>query len=365
MEIGLFLTNQQVVGADQIQALDEQLTLVRAARDAGWHSVFAGQHYLSEALTHIQPVPYLARLSAEAGDMQVGMGILLLALQNPLDVAENFASLDVVTGGRLIFGVGLGYRDVEYEAFGIGKKGRVARFEANLDIILRLWSGEEVDADLPWCRLDRAKLNLLPVQRPHPPVWMAANSDAAVERAARLADTWMVNPHATASTIRRQVDLYRQAREKAGTGPGSGLPVTREIFCAKDRRTALELAAPYLAEKYRTYAKWGQDKVMPEPESFDIAFEKLAEQRFIVGSPEDCLEALLPWRDKVGVDHFIFRSHWAGMPLSSSLGSIELLAKEVVPVLQAAPSGRGRAGARTGKTLKHVGRSPRNSVLLP
>lgn len=335
MEIGLFLTNQQPLGADQVRALDDQLHLVRAARDAGWDSVFAGQHYLSESLTHIQPLPYLARLSSEAGDMRIGLGILLLALQNPLDVAENFASLDVVTRGRLTLGVGLGYRDVEYDAFGIGRTGRVARFEANLDIVLRLWAGEEVDADLPWCRLAGARLNLLPVQRPRPPLWMAANSDGAVMRAARLADAWMVNPHATASTIRRQVDLYRATRAETETGPGAGLPVMREIFCARDRATAVELAAPYLAEKYRTYAKWGQDKVMPEPESFDIAYEDLAQQRFIVGSPDDCLEALLPWRDEVEADAFIFRTSWAGMPVGSSRDSVDLLAKEVVPVLKA------------------------------
>lgn len=337
MRIGLFLTNQQPLGTDQVTAFAEQLELVRTARDAGWDSVFAGQHYLSESVTHIQPLPYLARLSSEAGDMRIGLGILLLALQNPLDVAENFASLDVVTGGRLTLGVGLGYRDVEYEAFGLGKVGRVARFEANLDILLRLWAGEEVDADLPWCRLSAARLNLLPAQQPRPPIWMAANSDAAVQRAARLADAWMVNPHATISTIRRQAELYRTTRVQSGTGLGSGLPVMREIFCAKDRATAVELAAPYLSEKYRTYAQWGQDKVMPEAESFDIAYDQLAEERFIVGSPEDCLEALLPWRDEVQADAFIFRTHWAGMPMLSARHSIELLAKEVVPVLQQGP----------------------------
>ncbi|KRE40779.1 LLM class flavin-dependent oxidoreductase [Knoellia sp. Soil729] len=334
MQIGLFLTNQQPLGTDQVRALDEQLELVRTARDAGWDAVFAGQHYLSESLTHIQPLPYLARLSSEAGDMRIGLGILLLALQNPLDVAENFASLDVVTGGRLTLGVGLGYRDVEYDAFAIGRTGRVARFEANLDIVLRLWAGEEVDADLPWCRLSSARLNLLPVQQPRPPLWMAANSDGAVRRAARLADAWMVNPHATVSTIRRQVDLYRETRSEAGTGAGAGLPVMREIFCGKDRATAVERAAPYLAEKYRTYARWGQDKVMPGDESFDIAYEELAQQRFIVGSPEDCLEALLPWRDEVGADALIFRTHWAGMPLDSARDSVNLLAQEVVPVLK-------------------------------
>jgi alkanesulfonate monooxygenase SsuD/methylene tetrahydromethanopterin reductase-like flavin-dependent oxidoreductase (luciferase family) len=333
MDIGLYVTNQQELGTDQRRALEGQLTMVRAARDAGWQSVFAGHHYLSEALTHIQPLPYLARICADAGDMKIGMGVLLLALENPVSVAENFASLDVVSGGRLVFGVGLGYRDVEYEALGIAKEERIARLVANLDVVTRLWAGEKVDADLPWCRLNGASLNLLPIQRPRPSLWMAANSDAAVRRAARLADAWMVNPHATTETISRQLGLYRHEREEAGTGAGQGIPVMREIFCGSDRKTATELAAPYLSQKYRTYSKWGQDKVMPESESFDIEYNQLARQRFIVGSPEDCIEALLPWRDELGIENFIFRTHWAGMPVESSLRSIELLSREVLPAL--------------------------------
>jgi alkanesulfonate monooxygenase SsuD/methylene tetrahydromethanopterin reductase-like flavin-dependent oxidoreductase (luciferase family) len=335
VKFGLFLTNQQPLGADQGRALAEQVRMLHAARDAGWHSVFAGQHYLPADVTHIQPAPYLAHLAHEAGDMRIGMGILLLPLHNPLDVAETFASLDVVTGGRLIFGVGMGYREVEYSAFGIDPVDKVKRFEANLDIILRLWAGEEVSADLPWCRLDAARLNLLPLQQPRPPVWMAANADGAVKRAARQADAWMINPHATAGTVRRQVELYHQTRTAAGRGKGHGLPVLREIFCAKDRKTAIERAAPFIAQKYKTYATWGQDKVMPEPESFDRAYEELAEDRFIVGSADDCIAALLPWRHEVGVDHFIFRTHWAGLPVEDSLSSIDLLSREVIPALEA------------------------------
>ncbi|MFF5987242.1 LLM class flavin-dependent oxidoreductase [Prauserella flavalba] len=334
MKVGIFLTNQQRPGTDQVRALGEQLTLLRAARDGGWDSVFAGQHYLSEGVTHIQPLPYLARLAAEAGEMRVGIGILLLALQNPVEVAENYAALDVVTGGRLIFGVGLGYREVEYNALGVPPEDKVRRFEANLGIVRRLWAGETVDADLPWCRLDGAKLGLLPVQRPGPPVWMAANSDGAVRRAARLTGTWMINPHATVDTISRQADLFRAEAAAHGRPEPAERPAMREIFCAEDRATALERAMPYLSDKYRTYAQWGQHRVMPGRESFDIPYEQLAEQRFVVGSPEDCVRALLPWRDELGVDHLILRTQWAGMPVEHSLRSVELLSREVLPVLR-------------------------------
>lgn len=326
VRIGLYLTNQHQRGYDAQRALADQLALMRAARDGGWDSVFAGHHYLSNEIAHFQPLPILARVAAEAGEMQIGTGIWLLALHNPLDIAESMATLDVITGGRLIFGVGLGYRDIEYEAFGIGKR-RIGRFEQNLDIITRLWTGETVNTDLPWCRLSDATLSLRPVQQPRPPIWMAANSDRAVERAARIADTWLINPHATLETVSRQLALH---------SPSSAtrtLPAMREIFCARDRETAVRRAAPFLASKYQTYAEWGQDKVMPERDSFEQPYAELAEQRFIVGSPADCLAALKPWV-ALGVDHFVLRTHWAGMPAEHAVESIQLLSDEVLPVLR-------------------------------
>ena len=330
----LFLTNQQPVYTDQIAALEGQLQLLHAARDGGWESVFVGQHHLSGSLTHLQPVPFLARMAAESGDLRLGVGISLLALHNPVDIAETYASLDVVCGGRLTFGVGLGYRDVEYAAFGIDPSERVQRLESNLEIVLSLWRGEEVSVDLPWCRLDRQRLSLLPIQEPHPPLWMAANSDSAVLRSARLADAWFINPHATRATIERQLALYRQARKDAGRAESpTELPAMREVFCAPTRQQAVEAAAQFLGKKYEVYAAWGQDKVLPGNEDFSAPFDQLESDRFILGSPEDCLVQLLPWRDELGVNHFVIRTDWAGMPSEVALGSLRLLTNEVLPVL--------------------------------
>jgi alkanesulfonate monooxygenase SsuD/methylene tetrahydromethanopterin reductase-like flavin-dependent oxidoreductase (luciferase family) len=93
---------------------------------------------------------------------------------------------------------------------------------------------------------------------------MAANSDPAVKRAARMADAWFVNPHATSDTIGRQMAIYRAELDAAGKGAPRELPVIKEVYCARDRATALEMAGPHLLAKYRDYAKWGQDKVMPD-----------------------------------------------------------------------------------------------------
>lgn len=332
--VGLFLTNQHPEGRDMMRALDEQIAMLHLARDAGWDSVWVAQHYLSQGMAMLQPLPYLARLAPEAGEMTLGLGIVLLALHNPLDLAESIATLDVICRGRLVFGVGLGYRDEEYNGFGIPRGQRVRRFEENLRLVQALWGDEPVDADLPWCKLTGAHLTIRPVQRPRPPLWIAANNDAAVKRAARLGDTWMINPHVTSETVARQLALFHQTRQAAGRPPAADLPMIKEIFCAPDRATAHALARPFLDAKYKVYAAWGQDKVLPGNESFDIPIEQLESDRFIIGTPDDCLRALLPLRDDLGIDHFIFRSHWSGMPVEHSLASIELLAREVVPVLR-------------------------------
>ena len=121
---------------------------------------------------------------------------------------------------------------------------------------------------------------------------MAANNDPAVKRAARMADAWFINPHATIDTIRRQMAIYRAELKAAGKGPPRELPIVKEVFCASDRATALEMAGPYLLAKYRDYAKWGQDNVMPDDTDFNRSLDELIKGRFILGSPEQCYKEL-------------------------------------------------------------------------
>ena len=334
MKVGLFVTNQQRLATDMVSALDEQFAMVRHARDRGWNSLLTGQHYLNEGDNQqLQTVPFLARLAAEAGEMTVGLGILLLNLHNPVYTAETVATLDVIARGNFIFGVGLGYRDVEFDAFGVPRGERVKRFEAYLDLVQRLWTQDRVSFEGFGIRLDEVHMNVRPVQKPRPPIWMAANNDPAVKRAARLADAWLINPHAKLDTLLRQAAIYRAALPAADKPDGRALPIIKEVYCAKDRATALELAGPHLLAKYRDYATWGQDKVMPDNEDFSRSLDELIEGRFILGSPQQCYEQLEPYWQELGVTHIIMRTHWAGMPLSASLASMRLISDELLPAL--------------------------------
>src|SRR5262245_19525969 len=133
MKVGIFLTNQHPPGTDMIAALEGQLAMTRLARDRGWDAVATGQHFLSDGISQLQLVPFLARLAAEAGEMTGIAGVLLAGLHNPVEVAECMASLDVIWRGNFVFGVGLGYRDVEFDAFRVPRGQRVRRFEQCLE----------------------------------------------------------------------------------------------------------------------------------------------------------------------------------------------------------------------------------------
>ena len=335
MKVGLFTTNQQHLDTDMVQALEGQIEMVHAARDGGWDSLFSGQHYLNEGNNkQLQLVPFLTRLMPEAGDMTTGLGILLVNLHNPVYIAETVATLDIIARGNFIFGVGVGYREVEFNAFNVPKGKRVQRFEEYLELVHRLWTEDTVSHDSETCKLDNVHMNIRPVQQPGPPIWVGANNDRAVMRAARVGDSWFVSPHSTIGTSLRQLELYRNELKACGKPFPDELPLMKELYCAKDRATAMQKAGPYLSGKYQDYAKWGQDGAMPADESFDQGFEDLIKDRFIIGSPEECYEQLKPYWEQLGVNHLIFRTHWAGMPVADATASINLISKELLPELR-------------------------------
>lgn len=341
MKVGIYLTNQHSPGTDMVSALEEQLVMVRTARDWGWDAVASGQHYLSEGTCQLQLVPFLSRLAADAGQMTGIAGVLLLSLHNPVEVAEQVASLDVIWKGNFVFGIGLGFREAEFDAFGVPSGQRVRRFEECLTLVKRLWTEEAVSFESDVCRLDRATMTIRPVQRPYPPIWIAAKIDRAIQRAARLGDTWFISPHTTLATVTRQMSIYRGELSRCGKASPRELPILREIFCARDRKTALEIAGPYLAKKYGAYARWSQDEALPAKETFRGPFKDLVRDRFVLGSPEECYEQLRPYWETVGVNYLILRTHWSGLPLREALHSMRLISDELLPTLHRTPPQAG------------------------
>jgi alkanesulfonate monooxygenase SsuD/methylene tetrahydromethanopterin reductase-like flavin-dependent oxidoreductase (luciferase family) len=241
-----------------------------------------------------------------------------------------------MSGGKLIFGCGIGYRDVEFKAFGVPSQGLGRRFEECLTAVKRLWTEEFVDMDGSHFALDHAVCTVKPLQRPMPPIWIGANADVAIRRAARMGDCWYINPHSTMTTLARQLDLYKRELDALGKPFPEELPMRREVFVAPSRAEAIRLAQPYLEVKYRTYREWGQDKVMPKGDDFDHGFDELTEDRFLVGSPAEIADRLIGLRRRLGVTNLVASVHWPGMPNSLALEQMQILAEEVMPAVRQA-----------------------------
>ena len=333
MRFGLGLAVQHDPDDDQVARFREHLEQVRLARDVGFGAVWASQHFLAQPFTYFQPLPVLGRIAAEAGSMTLGTGIVLLPLFHPLDLAEQIATLDVITGGRMILGVGLGYRDEENTAFGIDPRSRVGRLTEGLEVIERLWMGEPVTYEGRHFTLREVRISLRPVQRPRPRIWLAANTDAGVTRAARLGDAWLMNPHSTLASLERQLALFHDTRRALGKPRATDVPLIKECVVAPDTRTALAEARPFLEAKYRAYQRWQQDKALPEGETFDLSFEDLARDRFIVGDPARAVDEIQRCRERLGITELSFRVQWPGMPQAAVLRTIRLLGEKVLPKL--------------------------------
>ena len=219
----------------------------------------------------------------------------------------------------MIFGAGLGYREVEFKGFGTTQAERVARLEENLEAVVRLWTEDGVTMAGSHFTLDDATVSLKPMQKPHPPIWLGANADAAVERAARLGDSWFINPHQRMETTERQLTIYRRALDEASRPFPEELPLMREIFVARTRAEAERLARPYLEEKYKTYHQWGQDKAMPAgDDDLSLDFEELMRDRFLFGSPDEVAEQIAGYNRRLGITTFILGMDWLGMPARAS-----------------------------------------------
>jgi alkanesulfonate monooxygenase SsuD/methylene tetrahydromethanopterin reductase-like flavin-dependent oxidoreductase (luciferase family) len=330
---GLFVTNQHPPHESAANRWRETVEQVRLARDLGFDLVLLGQHFLATEFQMLQPTVAAGRLAGEIGSMRIGVTIYLLPLVNPVQLAEEAASLDIVSGGRFIFGIGLGYRKVEDDAFGLDPGARVPRALAHLDVITKLWTGEPVDYASACCTLRGATTLVRPLQKPRPPIWVAANSDRAVARAADIGDTWIVNPHATIATIARQVDLFRATRARLGKPAPVEIPLIRELCVGETHREALRVTRPHLERKYQAYVAWGQHRALPGDDDMTQTFDDLARDRFIIGDPGECAADIHRTVERTGATAMIFRLHWPGLPHEVVMHSLRLVGEKIRPLV--------------------------------
>jgi alkanesulfonate monooxygenase SsuD/methylene tetrahydromethanopterin reductase-like flavin-dependent oxidoreductase (luciferase family) len=291
MQIGFHLTPfWSPTDRPPTQIIDEAIEVVAAASRMGYAWVSMGHHLLSHPTVWPQPFPMLARLAPETGRMRLKTSVLLLPLMPAVDVAENVATLDHITHGRLDVGVAIGYREKELETVGLGRADRVPKLEESLEIMKRLWSGETVTFPGRYTRLTEGRMGFLPYQRPHPPLEMAAQSLGATRRAARLTDGVFFGPQIGWDSVEKLARVFREAREETKAGTAGSVGASRALIVGPSREAAAAAARAYLEKTFAMYRTWQmQEPTMMELQlSFDVPLESWT----VCGSPRDCVETL-------------------------------------------------------------------------
>jgi len=329
MKLGLYMATQWRQGADLGPELANLIEQVRVSKASGLASIMVGQHFVSSPLQMFQAMPLLARLAAEADGMRLGPGLLLLPLLNPVIVAEETATLDWLTGGNAIIGLGLGYRQEEFDSIGVPFKERVPRFVEGVEVIRKMWRDDIVEHRGHFHTLSSVQASLRPKRPGGPPIWMAGDVEAAVKRAAKLADAWMPSPMVTQDAVGRLGALFRETRAAAGLPPAIEFPIIRECHVGSGTGNALDEVREPLAFKYEAYASWGGASGFVPAERIRANFDEFAANRFIIGSENEVVDRIGSYGESTGTDHILLRVQWPGLEQKTVVRTLERLGRVV------------------------------------
>ena len=321
------------LGLSPLQGTDsfeETIRECERAEEAGFDSVWLGEHHNNPVL-YPAPLLGLAAIAARTSRVSLGTGVLLLPLYHPMCVAEEGAMVDMISGGRLILGVGAGYAPEEFAAFGLSVKQRGSRLEEGAALVRRLWTETDVTHHGRYYHVEGATVGPRPVQQPAPPIWFGAWTAPAIERAARLGDAWLAGPSAALSELSSCVAAYRQRRGELGKDAGT-IAAFRYVFVAGTAEEALETAGGSFIRAFEDmYFRWPHP-VVKRPAG-ELTIERLAENRIILGDPDTCIREISRFRKEIGLDHLVCRFSVPGISREASMASLDLFAREVMPAL--------------------------------
>ena len=282
----------------------------------GYDNIWLTEHHFVDDGYSPSLMPIAGALAGRTKNIRIGSFLILLPMHNPVRVAEDTATLDLISNGRFDLGVGLGYRPVEFSAQGISPGERGARLTEGVQIVQRLLRGESVTTDGRFSQLTDVQISPPALQQPHPPIWLGALAPKAIERAARLGFHYQsVGPSELNA-------IYDEALVKHGRRPEDFQPLhymteqyLRWFAEAADRSgsDAAENTLPSVDDMIRT-------------QHFDFLGEDA-----IVGTPKDAVEMIAEYRTRGRMTHFVCYFPTSGMPVHQIRDGMTLFAKEVIP----------------------------------
>jgi alkanesulfonate monooxygenase SsuD/methylene tetrahydromethanopterin reductase-like flavin-dependent oxidoreductase (luciferase family) len=285
----------------------------------------------------------MAAIGARTQRIRVGTGIFELPLHHPLRVAEQVATIDRITGGRVSLGVGLGWWPLEYETFGVDMRRRGARMEEALQVMRLAWTQENTSFEGRFFHFPELTVYPRPVQLPNPPLQVAGGAEVSVDRAARLGDQWLCSPTETIASVTRWAAFYTDRCAELRK-PADWL-LRRYAWIAPTRREVSDgvlhdYVAGFMAHM-RTAAKDPDSRHLFEriDAGENVNDEEIADDRILWGSPDDVIVQIDRYRQLTGCAH-IQVAFAMGLPTETGayMGTLEtisamvrLFGREVIP----------------------------------
>ncbi|MSQ37806.1 MAG: LLM class flavin-dependent oxidoreductase [Chloroflexi bacterium] len=327
MQIGFHLTPfWSPTDRPATQIIDEAIRVVAASSTMGYSWVSVGHHWMSYPTVWPQPFPILARLAPETGAMRLKTSMVLAPLLNPVDLAENVATLDHISHGRLDLGIAIGYREQELAAAFLTRKDRVPKLLESIELMKRLWSGETVTYEGRYAKITEGRMGFRPFQLPHPPIEMGAQSEGASRRAARVADSVFFGPQVGWSDIVPLATVYRDERRKLGKSKGI-VGASRSLMVGASKEDAARKAGAYLEKTFSMYRTWEMQELTMSSLRLDSGMS--LDDWAIYGSPSDCVEVLLRARDE-GLERVGFTIYSLPPSVEARIEYLQWIAEEIV-----------------------------------
>ena len=305
--------------------VEGSLKIAKAASKLHYTHLMMAQHWIAYPEVWMQPIPMLARLSAVSGKLILTTSIIQMPLYNPVDIAEQVSTMDHITNGRFVLGIGNGYREVELEAAGTNRRERAPRVEESIEIMKRLWAGEDLDFKGRFWNV-KGRMALTPVQKPGPPIEIAVHAEGAARRAARLAEGALLAPQIYWEDLKRLAAAYED--ECAKVGRRGTLGTHRSVAIAKDRKTAEELAQRELSSHVNRYQNWDmQEQGMVD---IHISGPNDPSKWVILGSPDECAEQISRLIEEFNLDYLDLMPSAMPKELPAQLEMVQFLSEEVL-----------------------------------
>jgi natural product biosynthesis luciferase-like monooxygenase protein len=345
MRFGQLHLFENPLGRSEKEIVDEQFDIMVRAEEFGYDSIWPAEHHFSEYGYCASPAVTLAALATRTQNVRLGTGVVVLPLNHPLRVAEDYAILDLLSGGRVDLGVGRGYQPHEFAGYGVDQTRSRDMFNESVQIIQRAWTQEKFSYDGEFYQVPEIELRPKPLQKPHPPIWMASLSPETFEICGRYGFNLMCAPvfGFDVNTGAGFIEQYRQGLRDHGRDPSqfeiAGLVMT---YVAETTQDALADFRDAVMWYYRTFARYiaPPKGAVKSYEMYAAARDRLATAEWerivesgsvVCGSPDQVAERMAQIHELCGITHYLAWTRIGGLEHAKVLRSMELMRDRVMP----------------------------------